>query len=1001
MTKEEEEEDIARAVVASIHSSKDDNNNGISQLQRFQYQVTELFKGFSSVQNENTNYNPEILTTLKRQWAANFHLKYMGHRSLKEPSRLFESMVVVGLHPNCDVQELHRQFVDRKSDGSGKLRSSLGCENQSRVEPNIEPQVLFVYPPEKRLPLKCKDLLSFCFPGGLEVRAIERTPSLSELNEIFFGQEHLKQMDLSFVFRLQGADNSTLYGCCVLVEELVQKPSGLLSLISDKQPSHSSLRRCILTTQRCYCILSRLPFFELHFGVLNSIFTQERLEKLTKSVEDSNLEFVEGRYDEENSEGNSESVLVSDGIIEHRFHENSLISQLRVRTSTSENIVDDGPPENLIVDGEPRSYKEIIDYDSVVPIEYETDRSTAKEESGPIISEDSDGHPENLMVDGELQSYKDGIYYDNVVLTEHETDSVEAKEPGPTVSEDGDGHQVNLMVDGDLQSHKARTVNGIVVPTEHETYTEAAKEESGPTISEDSDSHLENQMVDGEIQSYKERVDYDSVMPTEHETDRAEAKEEPCCTISEDSDGHPENQMVDRELHPYKERIDYDNVVPTENETDRTEDKEESFPRISEDSGGHLENAMVDRELEPYKEKIDHDSVVLTEHEIDRTTAKEESGPTISEDSDQYGDAFATNKELEDRNLPNAILPLLRYCQYESSKSSCSFQASPCEDKNFRSDIDDNETEDASFSGQENLNDLNDILEWAMENDHGPLQIICEYYRIGCPSRGSSLTFHSLEHLHPLEYHRPAETVLCRTGSTVDLKSCSTGQELADAQNTLAMEEATSLSVWTTACLCGTLRLENVLTFLAGIVLEKQIVVACSNLGILCASVLSVIPLIQPYRWQSLLMTVLPNDMLEFLDAPVPYIVGIKNMTSEVQSKFTNVIVVDANRNQVTSPTIPQLPRQKELISSLRPYHAALVGESYLGRRRPVYECTEVQIGAAKGFLSVLRSYLDSLCYNIRSHTITNVQSNDDKLFVDTQLFSVHTDIVLSSVQKE
>ncbi|KAJ1400717.1 cDENN domain, partial [Sesbania bispinosa] len=146
-----------------------------------------------------------------------------------------------------------------------------------------------------------------------------------------------------------------------------------------------------------------------------------------------------------------------------------------------------------------------------------------------------------------------------------------------------------------------------------------------------------------------------------------------------------------------------------------------------------------------------------------------------------------------------------------------------------------------------------------------------------------------------------------------------------------------------------------VLTFFAGVLLEKQIIVLCSNL-------------------------VLPNDMLEFLDAPVPYVVGIKNMTSEVQSKFTNVILVDANRNQVKSPTIPQLPRQKELLSSLRPYHATLVGESYLGRRRPVYECTEVQIEAAKGFLSELRFYLDSLCRNIRSHTITNVQSNDDKV---------------------
>ncbi|XP_027333862.1 uncharacterized protein LOC113848505 isoform X3 [Abrus precatorius] len=778
-------EDVARAVAAAVNSpmsSKDDNSS--SQLQRLQYQLTKMLKGFSRTPDvENTNYNPEILTSLKRQWAANFQLQHMDHRFWKEPSRLFESMVVVGLHPNCDVQALQRQYVNRKSEGSGRLRSALGYQNQSRVEPNIEPQVLFVYPPEKHLPLKCKDLLSFCFPGGLEVRAVERTPSMSELNEILFGQEHLKQRDLSFVFRLQGADNSTLYGCCVLVEELVQKPSGLLSLFSDKQPSssYSSFRRHILTTQRCYCILSRLPAFELHFGVLNSIFTQERLERLTRSVGDLDLEFVEGNYEGENSEGysDSESVVVNNEPTEDRLDANPIISQSRVRESTPENSLDDGQPEHIMVDGE---------------------------------------------------------------------------------------------------------------------------------------------------------------------------------------------------LHKFKERINYD-------------------------------------------------SSFLTGPVTDKTTAKVESVPTNSEEGYQCGDTFATNKQSEDRQLPNAILPLLRFCQYESSDSSCSIQGSPCEDRNFRSDVDENETEDASFSGQEDLNDFNDILEWAKENNHGPLQIISKYYRLSCPARGSSLTFHPLEHLYPLEYHRPAETVLRLAGSTVDLKTSSTGLELTDAYNALLVEEATALSVWAVACLCGTLRLENVLTFFAGILLEKQIVVVCSNLGILSASVLSVIPLIQPYRWQSLLMPVLPNDMLEFLDAPVPYVVGIKNKTSEVQSKFSNVILVDANKNQVKSPTIPQLPRQKELLSSLRPYHATLVGESYLGRRRPVFECTEVQIEAAKGFLSVLRSYLDSLCCNIRSHTITNVQSNDDKvslllkesfidsfpyrdrpfmkLFVDTQLFSVHTDLVLSFLQKE
>lgn len=44
------------------------------------------------------------------------------------------------------------------------------------------------------------------------------------------------------------------------------------------------------------------------------------------------------------------------------------------------------------------------------------------------------------------------------------------------------------------------------------------------------------------------------------------------------------------------------------------------------------------------------------------------------------------------------------------------------------------------------------------------------------------------------------------------------------------------------------------------------------------------------------------------------------------------------------SPTIPQLPQHKELYSSLSPYHAKLVGESYLGRKRPIYECTDVQV---------------------------------------------------------
>ncbi|KAI4380329.1 hypothetical protein MLD38_006533 [Melastoma candidum] len=770
-------EDIARAVAAAAatatatHSPRpsvvfSDRDDSGSQLQKLRRHVSSVLKGFSTPPEVKYSiYNPEILTSQKRQWAS-CQLQYLDHKSIKEPSRLFESMVVVGLHPNCDMQALHKRYVAKNPDNPGKLRNSLTGQHQSRVEPNLEPQVLFVYPPEKPLPLKYKDILSFCFPGGVEVHAVERTPSMSDLNEILLGQEHLKQSDLSFVFRLQVADDSTLYGCCVLVDELIQRPSGLISMVSDKQYA-PPMSRHILTTRRCYCILSRLPFFELHFGVLNSIFSQERLERLTKGVADLSLEYSESHNEERGS-----------------------------------------PAEKL--NGRPHC--------------------------------NVDSAPEEMSETSELNQ----------------------------------------------RASSSETANA-------------------------NSNHVE------------------SVMD----------KEEP------------------------------------------------STPR-----------------------GLDSNAAIQSHADSEQAIVKHERTATDPENGEVCADDFQPNSHPLEKRLPNAVLPLLR------------FQGSPREDRNCRSDLDETETEEESVSGQEDTSDHNDILEWAKENSYGLLQIICEYHKIRCPARGATVRFHPLEHLHPVEYHRPNEAVLRIAGSTIDLRSCCTSLEVAEAHNALLVEEeASALSVWTIACICGSLRLEHVLAMFAGALLEKQIVVVCSNLGILSAIVLSIIPLIRPYQWQSLLMPVLPNDMLEFLDAPVPYVVGIKNKTSEVQSKLTNVILVDANKNQIKSPTIPQLPKQRELFSSLSPFHAKLVGESYLGRKRPMYECTDVQVEAAKDFLSVLRSYLDSLCSNLRSHTITNVQSNDDKVslllkesfidsfpsrerpfmkhFVDTQLFSVHTDLVLSFFQKE
>jgi DENN (AEX-3) domain len=130
------------------------------------------------------------------------------------------------------------------------------------------------------------------------------------------------------------------------------------------------------------------------------------------------------------------------------------------------------------------------------------------------------------------------------------------------------------------------------------------------------------------------------------------------------------------------------------------------------------------------------------------------------------------------------------------------------------------------------------------------------------------------------------------------------------AISTAEAEAAEGLCTWTVATLCRSLTLPNILTLLTGVLcnalsvvlalvvitpepisvhdiappyhfttlliilvaaaavlLERQTVVFSPNVGVLTSVVLSMIPLVRPFAWQSLLLPVLPctEDMLDLL----------------------------------------------------------------------------------------------------------------------------------------
>ncbi|XVE72846.1 hypothetical protein DITRI_Ditri11bG0071000 [Diplodiscus trichospermus] len=96
--------------------------------------------------------------------------------------------------------------------------------------------------------------------------------------------------------------------------------------------------------------------------------------------------------------------------------------------------------------------------------------------------------------------------------------------------------------------------------------------------------------------------------------------------------------------------------------------------------------------------------------------------------------------------------------------------------------------------------------------------------------------------------------------------------------------------------------------------------------------------------------------------------------------KTSNLVQVNLLKSQVKTCQLPTLPQHKELVSELGSIHARLSFEGSIAKKHPTYRCNEVQAEAAIQFLTIMRQYMESLCANLRSHTITSVQSNHDRV---------------------
>nr|XP_015193587.1 PREDICTED: DENN domain-containing protein 5A [Lepisosteus oculatus] len=119
------------------------------------------------------------------------------------------------------------------------------------------------------------------------------------------------------------------------------------------------------------------------------------------------------------------------------------------------------------------------------------------------------------------------------------------------------------------------------------------------------------------------------------------------------------------------------------------------------------------------------------------------------------------------------------------------------------------------------------------------------------------------------------------------------------------------------------LGLENVIQLFTCALLEIQILLYSQHYQRLMTVAESITALMFPFQWQHVYVPILPASLLHFLDAPVPYLMGLHSNGQDDRSKLelpqeANLCFVDIDNHFIELPEdLPQFPNKLEFIQEV------------------------------------------------------------------------------------
>jgi hypothetical protein len=179
------------------------------------------------------------------------------------------------------------------------------------------------------------------------------------------------------------------------------------------------------------------------------------------------------------------------------------------------------------------------------------------------------------------------------------------------------------------------------------------------------------------------------------------------------------------------------------------------------------------------------------------------------------------------------------------------------------------------------------------------VQLLKKYYDTPVPGRGESLYLPAPKLLLPISFVRP---------------------NLSQTKERIAL-----IAQWVCPLAWTLMSAEMLVDLLEILLREFKLIVVDTNLAMLSAAVLSCAPLLHPLIWSGVNLPILPNRLREFLEAPVPILVGVAELPTHLLNASNReedmVIWYPSQGKLIMHKNFKRmLPSRSSLLSTLRPH---------------------------------------------------------------------------------